>query len=149
MKKFIRIASAVVLVLGVTVVLVLSNISYCPGPITFREQRRIVEDYHRVKGKYYAYAWFSGGFIHNCRCYGRDNGYIIFCYSAPNESWEYDNVVIVDGVEFHSPESFSIYAYKDGEFIDIKDAYEQGLISRKALLEAQKYHNRVLEEEEK
>lgn len=149
MKKAIIIVSALLLVLVLLVIIFDSLVSFSPAIISVREKRQLTSDFFRFRAGYNNYFWYyAGARSHNCRCYGRDNGYILFFYSDHHLKMDYENTLVIDGVEFCNPDPFSLYAYKDGKFIDIVKAYEQGLISRDALLKAQQYHNQCLQKRE-
>lgn len=154
MKRGLIISTAVILLLALALVFLFSNIMYCPAPISLKAQKQLFEDFSKISGQYIAYdltpCWYSAGLTsENCRIYGKDNGYYIFFISVHQIPMRYEDTAVIDGIAFYNPKAFSLYAYKDGEFTDIKDAYEQGLISRKALVKAQEYHNQCLGEKER
>lgn len=145
MKKVLIIASAVILLLCLTVALIVANIPRCPAPISEKSRGQLIEDYYKIyTGGHFSHCWYSEGSAgysyENCRIYGKDNGYILFFVSTHHMPMEYENTVIIEGLEFYNPEPFSFYAYKDGKFIDISNAYEQGLISMETLVKAHEYH---------
>ena len=72
--------------------------------------------------------------------YGTENGYhIIFYHSAYNNmtnSWFKE----VAGYSFHGGGAAQLVAYKKGEFIDLQEAYEKGIISKEAIAKAAELH---------
>ena len=75
------------------------------------------------------------------RYYGTDNGYHIILLEC--ESGAYlqgqENVNIADCTFIVSP-SKHLMAYKDGDFIDLRIAYRDGLISKEAIAKAAELH---------
>ena len=75
------------------------------------------------------------------RYYGTDNGYHIILLEC--ESGAYlqgqENVNIADCTFIVSPGKH-LMAYKDGDFIDLRIAYRDGLISKEAIAKAAKLH---------
>lgn len=142
-SKKVIISSAVIILLGLTVVLLCrdtdDDIVYSPAPISQSKRDQLDADFAKIN-KEYVPDWCTEDNIYgDCRIYGEDNGYILFFYWG---GMRMQAVVTKDigGVEFYHPMSFSFYAYKDGVFIKVEDAYNQGLISHEALVTAQKYH---------
>ncbi len=146
-KKTIIIALSVVIFLGLAIGLFSSIATFSPALITYREQKQIVNDLHSIRSDFKAKKWYVPGEPYAYfRCYGRENGYIlVFCFNC-TKNLDYKNSADIDGVVFTHSHSFLFYAYKDGEFIDIADAYEQGLISRAALMKAKEYHDQCQKE---
>ena len=75
------------------------------------------------------------------RFYAEENGrYIIFAQvkSRPQVL----TVKQIAGSEFRYTEEFSLYAYVDGEFIDLEEAYNEGLVSKEAVAEAARVHKK-------
>ena len=72
--------------------------------------------------------------------YGTENGYhIIFYHSA------YDNICTswtreIAGYSFDGGGNAQFVAYRKGEFIDLRDAYASGLISKEAIAKAAELH---------
>ncbi|MBO5324221.1 MAG: hypothetical protein J6A88_09040 [Oscillospiraceae bacterium] len=64
------------------------------------------------------------------RYYGTDNGYVIFYQRLSLTS--VGEIVIADKT-FISNNRFLLLAYKDGELLQLKDVFEQGLISTEAI----------------
>ena len=52
----------------------------------------------------------------------------------------------VAGEEFSWPNSFVIYAYKDGEFYDLETAYEKGILTKWNIKSIAKRHDEYLSE---
>ena len=62
------------------------------------------------------------------RYYGDFNGYtIIFKYYT--STLTSDGLRVIAGYEFRHPQQFQIYAYKDGEFHTLGDAYQNGWLT--------------------
>ena len=71
------------------------------------------------------------------RYYGTENGYVlVFEKTGHCTTWE----EIVADKRFTAPWGFWIRAYKNGQFIRIQEAYEQGLISKAAIDKAWEIH---------
>ena len=95
-----------------------------------RERRQIQEAFRNLYGKFRSF-----------RFYGEENGcYIIFAQvkSRPQVL----TVKQIAGSEFRYPEEFSLYAYIADEFIDLEEAYNQGLVSKEAVAEAARVHKK-------
>ena len=154
MKKVIIITAvllviAVALVVGLTVGASDNDIVYSPAPISQELRNQLDADFARIFIDSYTPEWYTEAFPYdNCRIYGEENGYFLFFFTG---GMRMATVVTenIGGVEFYNPMPFSLYAYKDGVFINIEYAYEQGLISKEALLKAQEYHNQCLVEKER
>ena len=74
------------------------------------------------------------------RYYGTENGYHIISYRS-----SYDNIANswtreVAGYSFDGGGNAQLVAYRKGEFIDLKEAYEKGIISKKAIAKAAELH---------
>ena len=72
--------------------------------------------------------------------YGTENGYHIIFYHTV-----YDNIANqwtrdIAGYSFYGGGNAQLVAYKKGEFIDLRDAYASGLISKKAIAKAAELH---------
>ena len=72
--------------------------------------------------------------------YGTENGYHIIFYHTV-----YDNIANqwtrdIAGYSFDGGGNAQLVAYKKGEFIDLRDAYASGLISKKAIAKAAELH---------
>ena len=96
----------------------------------YNEERRIRQEFHNRYGEYNKF-----------RFYGDENGrHILFIKTAtamgPLE------VKQIAGSEFRHMGPFSLYAYIDGEFINLEEAYEKGLISAEAIAAALKEHTK-------
>ena len=88
-------------------------------------------DYQAPMDKEMVFDWF--------RYYGTENGYhIIFFHSG------YDNIASawtreVAGYSFDGGGNAQLVAYRKGEFIDLREAYEKGIISKEAIAKAAEY----------
>ena len=72
--------------------------------------------------------------------YGTENGYHIIFYHTV-----YDNIANqwtrdIAGYSFYGGGNAQLVAYKKGEFIDLRDAYASGLISKEATAKAAELH---------
>lgn len=92
------------------------------------ERRQIQEDFRNRYGKFKSF-----------RFYGEENGHHIFFVQVKSRP-QVLTVKKIAGSEFRYPEEFSLYACIDGEFIDLEEAYENGLVSKEAIAEAAKLH---------
>lgn len=52
----------------------------------------------------------------------------------------------IAGYEFHYNTSFNVLAYKQGEFIYLEDAYDSGIISKKAIAQASQINQDIMSE---
>ena len=72
--------------------------------------------------------------------YGTENGYHIISYRSGYDNtadmWNRD----VAGYSFDGGGNAQLVAYRKGEFIDLKEAYEKGIISKKAIAKAAELH---------
>ena len=50
----------------------------------------------------------------------------------------------IAGREFKYPELFQLYAFKDGTFYDLRDAYEDGLVGQEAIASAFEKHKALV-----
>ncbi len=50
----------------------------------------------------------------------------------------------VGGIRFHYSDGNTLYAYRDGQILPLKEAYEQGMISRQNVRRARDVHNTYL-----
>ena len=68
---------------------------------------------------------------------GTDNGYHIVWYSVKGyELCDAPSIIKIKGYEFMIGGSWYLEAYKDGELIDLRLAYKNGLISDEAIAKA-------------
>lgn len=138
MKKAI-IVIAVFLLFGLTMGLINSQIIYSPAPISRAKRDQLDADFAKVFTEYVPDWCTEDNIYGDCRILGEENGYIFFFYWGGMRPQAIETKAI-GGVEFSHMMYFSFYVYKDGEFISVEKAYEQGLISREGLVAAQKYH---------
>ena len=157
MKKALIIVTAVVLlaVLAVVVTVVFmgrdtgKDIVNSPAPISLQLRDQLDADFSGCFQDTYAPNWYSEDNIYGyCKIYGSENGYYLFFFTGGMRP-AVEVTVNIGGVEFYNPMPFNFYAYKDGNFIEIEDAFEQGLISSETLIKAQEYHKQCLEEFER
>ncbi len=50
----------------------------------------------------------------------------------------------VGGIRFHYRDGNTLYAYRDGQILPLKEAYEQGMLSRRDVRRARDIHNAYL-----
>lgn len=84
--------------------------------------------------------WYSealGAPADGIRYYGNYNGYDIL-FEPTNQ--EVITKVEIAGVSFCHNNSFALYVYRDGTFVNISDAFANGLITEEDLTEAAKLH---------
>lgn len=139
MKKAI-IVIAVFLLFGLTMGLISSRIVYSPAPISQAKRDQLDTDFAKVYTEYVPDWCTEDNIYGNCRILGEDNGYIFFFYWGGMRPQAFETKVI-GGVEFSHRMYFDFLVYKDGKFISVEKAYEQGLISYEGLVAAQKYNN--------
>jgi hypothetical protein len=77
--------------------------------------------------------------IREFRFYGDENGRHILFVKTTKATIPL-TVKQIAGSEFSHQGVFSLYAYIDGEFIDLEQAYKKGLISQEAIATAAKKH---------
>ena len=65
------------------------------------------------------------------------NGYHIVALMGMTQAHHFETVA---GYTFRYSIGFGLYAYKNGEFIYLDEAYEKGLVSKKAIAEAHRVH---------
>lgn len=139
MKKAI-IVIAVFLLFGLAAGLISSQFVYSPAPITLAERNQLDADFSEFLHDNYVPKWYSDDEpLGYCRIYGRDNGYIIFYFRGGFRIFD-TGPIVIDGIAIGERDAPLLYAYKNGEFILLQEAYEQGLISRAALIAAADYH---------
>ena len=71
------------------------------------------------------------------RYYGNENGYILIYSRGALSSL---HRVQIGPKSFKSGYNFTLFAYKDGVLYDLKDVYEDGLVSLEAIENAWKIH---------
>lgn len=149
MKKFSILFTTVLLLLGSLTVICTGctarNVSYSPAPINLKLRDQLDADFSEYFQDTYLPNWYSEDNINGyCKIYGSENGYVLFFFTGGMRP-AVEVTVDIGGVEFYNPMPFSFYAYKDGEFIEIEKAFEQGLISKETLIKAQAYHKQCLD----
>ena len=81
------------------------------------------------------------GEIRSFRFYAEEKGrYIIFVQMKGRP--QVYTVKKIAGSEFRYREEFFLYAYVDGEFIDLEEAYNNGLFSKETIAEAVRVHKK-------
>ena len=71
------------------------------------------------------------------RYYGTENGYAFVFVKGVLTTYY---TVEIGSKLFRSGQSFELLAYKDGTFVELKDAYEQGYVSLEAIEHAHLIH---------
>ena len=138
MKKYILIICVAVLLIGTLLACTVQPSQYVPGFL----RRSAMEKAWLEQQKYEMGIWFDGSeeskHLGTLCYYGRYQGYdVIFVETM---------LAVISGKkigneEFHHSSGFVLYAYKNGEFIPLGDAYEQGLISDRSLARIAKKHS--------
>ena len=72
--------------------------------------------------------------------YGTENGYHIIFYRSAYDNFCTSWTREVAGYSFDGGGNAQLVAYRKGEFIDLKEAYEKGIISQKAIAKAAELH---------
>lgn len=116
----------------------------CPAPISKSLRDQLDADFLKLDEEYVPNWYDTEKRSGYCRIYGTDNGYTLFYYDGGMRLLDGGPLVVGD-IAFGAGATPRIYAYKDGTFITLADAYAQGLVSREALVNAQAYHNQDLE----
>lgn len=150
MKKAIIIIALIMLV-GLLAGCASNSTVHSPAPISLKLRDQLDADFTEFYRDPYVPKWYSEEEPYGyCRIYGSDNGYIIFYFDGGMRILD-GGPVVIDGISIGNRDTPEIYVYKNGEFIDLAEAYEQGLISRAALIAAADYHQqcdeRIKEEE--
>lgn len=86
-------------------------------------------------------AWTARGHdsVYAFQYYGSCNGYhIVLFVAGPAEQAFQSKKVAGHEFEYHS--SFFLKAYKDGDFIELKEAYESGFVTEEAIAKAVELH---------
>ena len=147
-KRVLAITSVALLLLVLAFILLSRNtgkdIVYSPAPISLKLRNQLDADFADYINDYYMPDWCSEDNVRSsCRIYGSDNGYTIFCYVG-GMTFGGRGQAVGDQAFSGTPR---LYAYKSGKFIDLADAYEQGLVSREAIVTARDYHNQFVGED--
>jgi hypothetical protein len=89
-------------------------------------------------------AWRARGndAIYNFEYFGSCNGYHIVKFLSGPVAQAYHSKGVA-GYVFEYATSFCLKAYKDGEFIELKEAYESRLVSKEAIAKAAELHEAV------
>lgn len=141
----------IIVVIGITLTLVLIprlETSDCPAPLSQWKKMQIEKDFEKYFLQSCPY-WFGGEYPPGEISYlGSSNGYAIILYNPRNQidvPYTY-SIKIGNEVEFkYLNSSARFYAYKNGEFFNLADTYEKGLINRDELEKAAKLHSEAFE----
>ncbi len=148
MKKAIIIIASILL-LGLLAGCADNSTVHSPAPISLKLRDQLDADFAEFYRDAYVPKWYSDEEPYGyCRIYGSDNGYIIFYFDGGMRIFD-GGPVVIDGISIGDRDTPEIYAYKNGEFIDLAEAYEQGLISKDALIAAADYHQQCRERKQK
>ena len=81
--------------------------------------------------------WYdrNGPYTHGLVYLGTDNGYHMLLLSPMNVLDAVSNINIA-GKNFKMPHSFSMYAFKNGEFTNLSSAYRKGYVSDEGIANA-------------
>ena len=90
-------------------------------------KEQINADYFAQKSKY----------IPGVQYYISDNEYHIICFGTALQA---ETTKVIAGYRFTHGTSFVLMAYKDGVFIHLEEAYQKGLVSKKAIAKAAELH---------
>lgn len=141
-KKKILIICAALLLVVVAMTLLFSN-KYEPP---FWVKQEIEENWEAAMGvPFDRWLDISSGTDSGVRYYGMYNGYYILFDGSGMRMAVYTAIhfgteTIDDGA------SFGIYAYKDGTFIDLKDAYDMGYLSDNHISKIANKHRKTTKE---
>ena len=86
--------------------------------------------------------WFDSSTFRGVRYYGEYNGYHILFDDTGIRMMVYGGTTIA-GEEFEHSTPFDLYAYKDGVFLTLAEAYEQGLISKEQIALIAECHRNI------
>ena len=110
----------------------------CPAKLGSSAAKPIEEALQKKHGD--AVTWWTKDNLHGtARYYGSDNGYDII-FDIGGEGIAMARCINIDGALFKHSSAFGLYAYKDGTFLDLKAAYESGLVSKDAVVAAAQLH---------
>lgn len=93
-------------------------------------KEQIDADYFAQKSKY----------IPGVQYYISENEYHIICFGTALQA---ETTKVIAGYRFTYGTSFMLMAYKDGVFIHLEEAYQKGLVSKKAIAKAAELHEAV------
>ena len=84
--------------------------------------------------------WYDqeNGHPYGLAYYGTANGYSILMYNTGTSMGEH--VISIEEYDFKLVEIFRLYAYKNGNFTALEDAYKEGRISKTAIASTFKAH---------
>ena len=133
MKKWI------VLALIFTMLITLSACANPSAPLRTAEEvatleKQVAEEIREERGYTHEvkFTWF--------RYYGTENGYHIISYRSGDDGtcdvWFRD----IAGYSFDGGGTAQLVAYRKGKFIDLREAYEKGIISKEAIAKAAELH---------
>lgn len=121
-----------------------------PAPVAEEKIEKIEKDYTKKFGKEFKLRWNSENEPHGEAFYcGSDSGYDILVFRPNSDGLVSYGVSVFIGGEVEFPQmtaKSSLYAYQDGEFIKLADAYEDGLITKEGLQEAAVQYKNGLEQ---
>ena len=97
-------------------------------------EKQVAEEIREERGYPYEmqFTWF--------RYYGTENGYHIISYRSAYDNTADSWIRDVAGYSFDGGGNAQFVAYRKGEFIDLRDAYASGLISKEAIAKAAELH---------
>ena len=137
-KVLLIIALAVVVTLGA--VFAVLNI-HAPGELSIWQKKEI--EYHWAKTQKHTFrGWDDEGITLGMRYYGSENGYIILLAFPDGSLGTLVTKVIANQKFEFKYGGFMLFAYKNGVFHDLSDAYDQGLVSKAAIINAKILHDK-------
>lgn len=97
-------------------------------------EKQVAEEIREERGYPYEmqFTWF--------RYYGTENGYHIISYRSAYDNTADSWIRDVAGYSFDGGGNAQFVAYRKGEFIDLRDAYASGVISKEAIAKAAELH---------
>ena len=108
---------------------------------TFSEDKKekLEEDWFKIEGKPIEWWDYENGQYQGARYYGTFNGYVVFFTEVGGLTAD-EGVRFVGDFEFHHPDHFEIYAYKNGEFYSLADVHKDGLLTDEQIEEIFNIH---------
>ena len=82
--------------------------------------------------------WLDDKDTGNVRYYGGYNGYAVLYVSSG--AFEMPGLIVIGNRRFESRVLFYLLMYKDGMFIHLKDAYEQGIVGDDVIISVREKH---------
>jgi len=140
-KVMLIVVLAVLVVLGA--VFAVLNI-HAPGKLSIWQKKEI--EYHWTKTQGHIFrGWNDEGITLGMRYYGSENGYtILLAFPDGSLGIPHKKVIADQAFEFEFG-GFMLFAYKNGIFYDLNEAYMQGFVSKATIIEAKILHDKYQE----